>query len=78
MEATRTAQSAGRLKELTLVEHEGMLVVRGRAASGMLKLLGAEYLPVLMSSERITEMIMIKSHVESDHKSVDVTLFTSR
>ena len=78
MEATRTAQSAGRLKELTLVEHEGMLVVRGRAASGMLKLLGAEYLPVLMSSERIAEMIMIKSHVESDHKSVDVTLFTSR
>ena len=78
MEATRKAQAAGRLKELTLEEYEDMLVIRGRAASGLLKLLGAEYLPVLMSSERIAELIMIKSHVESDYKSVDVTLFTSR
>lgn len=78
MGATRQAQAAGRLKELTLEEYDGMLVLRGRATSGLLKLLGAAYLPVLMSSERIAELIMIKSHVESDHKSVDVTLFTSR
>ena len=78
MGATRQAQSAGRLKELTLEDFEDMLVIRGRATSGLLKLLGAEYLPVLMSSERIAELIMIKSHIECDHKSVDVTLFTSR
>ena len=76
--ATKEAQIAGRLKELTLENHEEMIVIRGRASSGMLSLLGATYLPVLMPSERIAELIMMKSHEECDHKSVDVTLFTSR
>ena len=78
MTATRKAVVAGRLKELTLQEEQGMLVIRGRAVSGMLELLGAEYLPVVMSSTRIAVLIMLKSHHDSDHKSVDITLYTSR
>ena len=78
MSATKEAQIAGRLKELTLENHEEMIVIRGRASSGMLSLLGATYLPVLMPSERIAELIMLKNHEECVHKSVDVTLFTSR
>ena len=35
MPATRIAVRAGRLKELTLVEEQGMLVIRGRASSGL-------------------------------------------
>ena len=69
---------AGRLIELTIVKEQGMLVIRGRAAAGMLVLLGVEYLPVLMSSERIAVLIMLKSHIDSDHKSVDITLFKAR
>ena len=78
MDSTRQALDAGRLKELTVIEENDMLVIRGRAAAGMLVLLGAEYLPVLMSSERIAVLLMLKSHVESGHKSVDITLFQSR
>ena len=78
MDATRVALAAGRLKELTILEQDEMLVIRGRAAAGMLVLLGAEYLPVLMASERLSFLLMLKSHVESSHKSVDITLFKSR
>ena len=55
-----------------------MLVIKGRAAVGMKKLLGADFLPVLMSGHRVAELIMIKAHEECDHKSVDITLYTSR
>jgi hypothetical protein len=44
----------------------------------MKRLRGADYLPVLMSSHRIAELVLLKAHVDCDHKSVDVTLFTSR
>ena len=75
---TRKAKVSGRLKELTIVEEQDMLVIRGRAVTGMKRLLGTDYLPVLMSSHRIAELVMLKAHVDCDHKSVDVTLFTSR
>ena len=39
MVATREVKDAERLKELTLVEEEDMLVIKGRAAVGMKKLL---------------------------------------
>ena len=55
-----------------------MLVIRGRAVSGLQQLLGAEFLSVVMTSERIATLIMLKSHEECDHKSVDITLATSR
>ena len=78
MLATRQAAKAGRLKELTMVEEQGMLVIRGRARTGMKQLFGADYLPVVMASERIAVLIMLKSHSDCDHKSVDITLSTSR
>ena len=78
MTDTKKAKDSGRLKELTLVEEQGMLVIKGRAVAGMKRLLGADFLPVVMSGHRIAELIMLKAHVDCDHKSVDVTLFTSR
>ena len=78
MAGTREAWKKGRLQELTLQEKHGMLVIEGRASAGMKQLLGAEYLPVVMASERIAVLVMLKSHDESDHKSVDITLSTSR
>ena len=78
MPATRDAVSAGRLKEMTLQDEEGMLVIRGRAEAGMKQLLGVEYSPVLRSSERVAVLVMLKSHDECGHKSVDITLAWSR
>ena len=52
MPATRLALAAGRLGELTIVEEHDLLVIRGRAAAGMMVLLGMDFLPVLMSSEK--------------------------
>ena len=78
MQATRQAAKTGRLRELTMVEEQGMLVIKGRARSGMKELFGADYLPVLMANERVAVLIMLKSHTDCDHKSVDITLSTSR
>ena len=78
MPATRSALAAGRLKELTIQEEQDMLVIKGRAQTGMRQLFGVEFLPVLMSSQRVAVLIMLKSHSECDHKSVDITLATSR
>ena len=78
MPATRQAAKAGRLRELTMVEEQGMLVIKGRARSGMRELFGADFLPVLMAGERVAVLIMLKSHADCDHKSVDITLSTSR
>ena len=38
-----------------------MLVIRGRAVTGMKRLLGTDYLPVLMSSHRMAELVMLKA-----------------
>ena len=78
MDSTRAAKASGKLRELTLQEEQGMLVIRGRAMSGLQQLLGAEFLPVVMACERIATLIMLKSHEKCDHKSVDITLATSR
>ena len=78
MPATEVAMKAGKLKELTIQVEQGMYVIKGRAVAGMKQMLGTEFLPVLMSSERISVLVMLKSHVESSHKSVDITFSTSR
>ena len=78
MSSTREAMVAGKLKELTLQEEQDMLVIKGRAVAGMKQVLGTEFLPVLMPSARISVLIMLKSHVECNHKSVDITFSTSR
>ena len=74
MGSTREALKKGRLRELTLIERQGMLVVQGRAQAGMRQLLGADFLPVVMASERIAVLVMLKSHEELGHKSVNITL----
>ena len=78
MPATRKAVEAGKLKELTLLEVEDMMVIKGRAVPGMLELFGADSLPVIMADQRVAVLVMLKSHVDSDHKSVDITLSKSR
>ena len=78
MGATEAAVQSGRLKELTTEKFQDMVVIRGRANAAMKEILGAEYLPVLMSAERIAVLLMLKSHEESGHKSSDITLFKSR
>ena len=78
MPATEVAMKAGKLKELTIQVEQGMFVIKGRAVAGMKQVLGTEFLPVMMASERISVLIMLKSHVESNHKSVDITFSTSR
>ena len=78
MPATRDALAKSRLRELTVVEVQNMLVIKGRAQAGMREVFGTETLPVLMSSERVAVLIMLKSHSDCDHKSLDITLSTSR
>ena len=63
-----------KLKVLSLEEEQGMLMIRSRAATDLLELLNAEYLPVLMSSMRIAVLDILKSQRDCDHKSVDITL----
>ena len=78
MPATIEAKKNGRLKELTLVEVDSMLAIRGRAETGLRNIFGVDYLPVVMSSHRVAELVMLKAHAICDHKSVDITFFTSR
>lgn len=44
----------------------------------MKQLLGADFLPVVMASEGIVVLKMLKSHEKSGHMSVDITLSLSR
>ena len=64
------------LTKLTLWEHEGMLVVSGRATQGLKHYFGVDYLPVLMSNTRVAELIALWAH-EQDHANRDVTFATT-
>ena len=44
---------------------EGMWVTRGRLGKGLPKILGVEKLPILLSSSRLAELIMIEAHREN-------------
>ena len=76
MPATREAHAKGKLSKLSLWEHDGVLVVTGRAQAGLRYYLGADYLPVLMSSTRVAELIMLWAH-NRDHSNRDTTLMTA-
>ena len=76
MVETRKAFSEKKLQKLSLWEHEGMLVVSGRAMEGLQYHFGASYLPVLMSTTRVAELIMLDSHTK-DHGGRDTTLVTA-
>merc|ERR1711867_186956 len=59
-------------------EYEGgTWVTRGRLKKGLPKILGTEKLPILLSSSRLVELIMIKVH-EENHDGAPATLARSR
>merc|ERR1712215_625829 len=44
---------------------EGVWVTRGQLGKGLPKILGVEKLPILLSSSRLAELIMIEAHREN-------------
>ena len=64
--ATRKAFKEKKLQQLTLWERDGMVVVSGRAMEGLNHYFGVDHLPVLISSTRVAELIMLHAHA-SDH-----------
>merc|ERR1712082_424788 len=56
---------------------DGMWVTRGRLGKGLPKILGVEKLPILLSSSRLAEMVMIEAHLEN-HDGAPGTLARSR
>merc|ERR1712101_27707 len=55
----------------------GMWVTKGRLGKGLPKILGVEKLPILLSSSRLSELIMIEAHLEN-HDGAPGTLARSR
>ena len=79
MPATNKAGSEGKLKHLTPKKHdvfEDVIVVTGRALEGMKHYLHKDYLPVIMSSTRTAQLVMLWAH-DQDHAGVDVTYMTA-
>lgn len=76
MPATRKAYEEKKLTKLSLWEHENMLVITGRAQEGLRYYFGTEYLPVLMSTTRTAELIMMWAHGQ-DHSNRDTTYTTA-
>ena len=68
MSETRKALEKGQLAKLTVWEHEGIIVVTGRAELGLKKFYGVNYLPVIMSYTRVVQLIMLWAH-ERDHSN---------
>jgi transposase InsO family protein len=78
MHETRKAMNSGRLKELDVQEREdGLLVIVGRAQTGLLNLYGTSSLPVIMGNILVAELIMTSAHWK-DHTGQDITMAMSR
>ena len=78
MHKTRKAMNDGRLKELDIRERDdGLLIIIGRAQTGLHKLYGADSLPVLMADTKVAELVMVSAHWK-DHSGIDITMATSR
>ena len=75
--ATREAVKAGKLKEFELKERNGLLVLGTRANLAVKHHYGKDSLPVIMSSTRVAELIMMDAH-SKDHRSVAITVAISR
>ena len=72
------AKSCGRLKELDVRERDdGLLVIVGRAQTGLHKLYGSDTLPVIMADTKVAELIMVVAHWK-DHTGQDITMAMSR
>ena len=77
MKDTLEAQAKGRLKELDIEDVDGMKVVVGRAQTGLRQLFGQNYLPVIMGSTRVAELIMTSAHYK-DHTGREITQAMAR
>ena len=66
-----------RLTNLSPMWSKGRWVTKGRLGKGMFKVLGVEELPVLVPTSRLAELVMLRAH-NYNHKSVTITLWTSR
>ena len=77
MKETITALEAGRLKNLNVEEKDGLIVVAGRAKSGIQRFVGKNYLPVLIGSSRVAFLIMLWAH-KQNHDAIDVTTSIAR
>ena len=73
MEDTSTARDRGKLKSLFVDEKDGLIVVIGRAKTGMSKVFGKEFLPILMKTSRIAYLIMLWAH-NTNHDGRDLTM----
>ena len=78
MKETQEAKKCGRLKELDVRERDdGLLVIVGRAQTGLLNLYGTSSLPVIMGNTIVAELIMTSAHWK-DHTGQDITMAMSR
>jgi len=73
MKETNAAREAGRLKNLCVEEKDRLIVVTGRAKSGLQKFFGKEYLPVLIGSSRVAFLVMLWAH-NQNHDARDITM----
>ena len=55
----------------------GMWTTRGRLSKGLPKILGVDKLPILLSTSRLAELIMVEAH-EENHDGASGTLARSR
>ena len=79
MSDTHSALVKGKLDSLCVEERDGLVVVVGRAPDGLHKLLGKEYLPVLMRSNRIAYLIMLWAHKENhDYRDMTMSIACSK
>ena len=73
MPETREAQKKGSLDSLCVEERDGLLVVTGRAKTGMQKFFGKEFLPILVAKSRLAFLIMLWAH-NNNHDGRDITM----
>ena len=62
---------------MNVIEVHDVLVIIGRAQTGLQKLYGIETLPVIMAHTRLAELIMLSAHWK-DHTGIDITMALSR
>ena len=68
--------SSNRVGGDSVWEHDGLLVIIGRAEAGLKKYFGVHYLPVIMANTSNAKLIMLWAHCK-DHANRDTTLFTA-
>ena len=79
MSDTRSASAEGKLNSLCVEVKDGLVVVVGRAADGLHKLLGKDYLPVVMRSNRVAYLLMLWAHkVNHDYRDLTMSIACSK